>query len=94
MDARLNPAASSDHAARVASVFGHVKVAKLLLAGPRVNPSADDNYAVLRACRRGHVEVLKLLLADTRVKPSLEILKHALKKQTKATMLKLSIYLS
>lgn len=55
---------------QAASVKGHAKVVRLLLADGRANPRADDSGSLRWACLCGHVEVVRMLLADGRSNPA------------------------
>ena len=69
-DDRVDPGADDNHAIRVASRYGHLKMVRKLLKDSRVDPSALDNHAIQVASRNGHALVVRELLKDSRVDPS------------------------
>jgi len=56
-----DPSYKNNYAIKSASLFGHTKVVRLLLATGKVDLTAK-NFALIAASGRGHLEVVRLLL--------------------------------
>jgi len=78
LDPRVDPAALSSMALRLAANRGHSNI--VIKLAQVSDPSTRDQQALRDACTKGHIHVVDILLEDPRVDPS--ALDHAALKNT------------
>ena len=54
----VNPALDDNEAIRLASLYGHTDIVRMLLERPEVNPTAHNNQAIRLASLNGRTDVV------------------------------------